>query len=63
MNPETAPIDDVAHRLAEAGRVEVAWFLRGVRDAIDGREYALGAAEAGQYRGEYRAGYRAAQSV
>lgn len=52
-----------ATRLADANRVEEAWCLRGVADALEGRDGDEGAREAGQYRGAYLRGFRAIEGV
>lgn len=53
-------VDPIAGRLADSGRVEAGWFLRGVADAIDGRPVADGLHEAGGYAAPYRLGWKAA---
>lgn len=56
----------VAHGLADANRVELAWCLRGALDALadltgNSDHFATGSHDAGEYAGSYRRGYRGIQ--
>jgi len=48
-----------ATRLADANKVEEAWCLRGVADALASRSEDEGCREAGSYRRFYLRGYHA----
>lgn len=58
-----AATEHQAQRLADANQVEEAWCLRGVVDALAGRDCDEGAREAGSYRGSYLRGYRAIEGA